>query len=262
MLCDFIKRKYGISLIKKRVLIEYRLMNTMNRLKAESFTQYLNKVKQDTSGYLEEELINRLTTNYTFFMREPSHFQIIEDRLLPYADKKRPFHIWVAGCSSGQECYTLVMRLEDLRKKGVQLPEITITASDISTKVLQQARTGTYAMEALENLPAHWKQSYCHVHEKSNTFTLCSHIKKQVCFIHQNLMEPFRQRYFHLILCRNVLIYFDEESRQKIYDNFACSLKSGGYLILGHAEMIPQGNPHYEYMKSSVYRLKEMERFV
>lgn len=260
-LCDFMKTKYGINLSKKRILIEYRLMNTLNNEHISSYSQYLRLLKKDTGGKLEEELVNRLTTNYTFFMREPSHFQFIEEHILPEADMHAPYHIWIAGCSSGQECYTLIMRLEDQRKRGVKLPEITITATDISIKALQEAQQGEYPVEALGVLPRHWKHAYCQVHEERKTFTIRPFVKKQVKFVHHNLMEPYHRNYFQLILCRNVLIYFDEVSRLRIYENFASSLKNRGYLILGHAEMIPQGHPSYEYLKSSVYRLKERQPY-
>lgn len=257
-LCNFMKKKYGINLEKKRVLIEYRLMNVLSQLKVKSYTEYMRLIQQDTSGKLQEELINRITTNYTFFMREPSHFQFIEERILPHVDQHLPMHIWVAGCSSGQECYTLAMYLEDYRRKNKTLPKVTITATDISTKVLAQAREARYPIEAIEKLPKHWQHHYCTVIEDGTMFQMKDNIRKQVTFSYHNLMEPFRLHQFHLILCRNVLIYFDEASRSKICHSFANCLKKQGYLILGHAEMMPQSNPDFEYLKSSVYRLKEM----
>lgn len=255
-LCNFMSKKYGINLKKKRVLIEYRLMNILATYQIDNYQLYMEKVSQDKSGKMEEELVNKLTTNYTFFMREPSHFDYIENHILTHADMNTPFHIWIAGCSSGQECYTLLMRLEDLRRTGIILPEIKLVASDISTKVLEQAKKACYPIEAMEAFPDTWKKYYCKANDLK-TFTICDRVKKQVTFFHHNLMDMYRDNYFDLIMCRNVLIYFDEVSRAMIYENFAHSLRPQGYLILGHTEIIPHGNSKFEYLKSSVYRLKE-----
>lgn len=256
-LCNFMSKKYGINLRKKRVLIEYRLMNILASHHIDSYQVYIDKVFRDKSGKMEEELINKLTTNYTFFMREPSHFDFIEKNILVHADLNTPFYVWIAGCSSGQECYTMLMRLEDLKREGILLPDIKLIASDISTKVLEQAKEARYPIEAMEVFPETWKERYCEVDADQKTFTICDCLKKQVTFIHHNLMNTYRENSFHLIMCRNVLIYFDDISRAIIYDNFVHSLKSQGYLILGHTEIIPHGNAKFEYLKSSVYRLKE-----
>ena len=260
ILCEFMRKRYGINLIKKRVLIEYRLMNVLAAYQVNSFSEYIHLIKQDTSGKMMEELINKITTNYTFFLREPAHFTYIMDSILPQANLHTPFHIWVAGCSSGQECYTLAMLLEDQRRNGKPLPHIRITASDISQKVLNQAKEACYPMEAMEKLPEHWQQQYCKISSDGRMFQLKEIIRKQVVFTYHNLMEPAPCNQYHLILCRNVLIYFDEVSRHKICQSFAKCLKKRGYLILGHAEMMPQNNPDFEYLKSSIYRLKEMRQ--
>lgn len=255
-LCSFMSSSYGINLTKKRVLIEYRLMNELSRWKVTSFQEYLNMVKQDVTGKMKEELINRITTNYTFFMRESTHFQYIKDKILPASDPKRPFPIWIAGCSSGQECYTLAMELEDQRRAGLTLPDITITATDISTKMLQQAKAASYPIEALETLPEEWRRRYCTRSSDEKTFQIDPVITRQVKFQYHNLMDPFKPYQFQLIMCRNVMIYFDETSRSKILDHFHHSLKDRGYLILGHAEVIPYTNQKFQYHGSSIYQKK------
>lgn len=255
-LCDFMSSKYGINLTKKRVLIEYRLMNELSNYKINSFEEYLNLLNNDMTGNMEKELINRITTNYTFFMREETHFQYILDKILPAHTIKQPFHIWIAGCSSGQECYTLAMQLEDLRRSKALLPDITITATDISTKVLEQAKEATYPIEALETLPEAWRKSYCTISSDQKTFQLNSIITQQVTLQYHNLMDPFKPYQYHLIMCRNVMIYFDDISRTKILGHFHHSLKEKGYLILGHAEVIPYTNQKFHYHGSSIYQKK------
>lgn len=256
ILCEFMGSKYGINLTKKRVLIEYRLMNELTNYKVNSFEEYLNLLKKDTTGSMETELVNRITTNYTFFRREATHFQYIKDKILPAHDTSYPFHVWIAGCSSGQECYTLAMELQDLRRSGVTLPDINITATDISTKMLQQSKDAVYPIEALETLSEDWQSQYCSISSDQKTFQLNPVITQQVTFQYHNLMDSFKPYQFHLIMCRNVMIYFDDTARARILNHFHHSLKEKGYLILGHAEVIPYTNQKFQYHGSSIYQKK------
>lgn len=255
-LCEMIHEEYGINLKKKRILIEYRLMSELNHYHVDSFQAYFQLMRQDSSGSMKQEMLNRLTTNYTFFLREQEHFQYIKETLLPTWDHHLPLHIWIAGCSSGQECYTLAMELEELRRNGRLLPNITITATDISTKMLERAKNATYPLEAMEVLPEEWKQRYCIRLPKQAMFQISPRITKQVNFQYHNLMEPFKPQQFQLIMCRNVMIYFDESARAKILQHLYTSLKNRGYLILGHAEVIPYTNPLFQYHGSSIYQMK------
>ena len=255
-LCTFLRDNYGLNLTKKRVLIEYRLMNVLKAYGISSYKAYFNMLKKDMSGDMLEELINKITTNYTFFMREISHFEYIKDNILPHFNPKLPHSIWVAGCASGQECYTLAMYLEDYRRSGKVLSKINIIATDINTNVLEIAKQGVYPLEDMDKLPNKWKRDYCIINTDDKTFRFKDEIKKQIKFKYHNLMEQNSIRQYYLIMCRNVLIYFDELSRAKIYHNLTKSLKPQGYLILGHAEMLPQENKDYEYLQSSIYRLK------
>ena len=255
-ICQFMSSEYGINLTKKRVLIEYRLMNTLNKYGVTNFKDYFQILFKDKSGKMIEEFVNKITTNYTYFMREEAHFEFIVKNILPQLDPQRRFQIWIAGCSSGQECYTLAMYLEDYRRKGYLLPPIDIIGSDISMKVLEMAKKAEYPIEAIERIPAKWRLHYCVIAPDGKTFQIRNIIKNQIKFRAHNLMEPFAKRTFDLIMCRNVLIYFDEPSRKQIYHHFAQSLKPKGYLILGHAEMVTQGNEDFNYLRSSIYRLK------
>lgn len=252
-LCEFMHKKYGINLTKKRVLIEYRLMNELKKYQVNSFGEYMALLKKDYSGEMEEAFVNRITTNYTFFLREAVHFQYITEQILPNISLSTPYHIWIAGCSSGEECYTLAMCLEDYRRKKGVLPPITIYATDVNTVVLEEAKRAIYPSEALKTLPAHWQSMYCILDAEGKTFTFKKLIKDQIKFEHHNLMQPFKEHYFNLIMCRNVLIYFDEISRMQIVRNFDRSLMDTGYIILGHAEMIPYSAMKYKYHKSSIY---------
>ncbi len=116
----YIRENYGINLNKKQVLIECRLLRELEKRGIDSYGKYLELIKMDKDGDMAGEMINRLTTNYTYFMREPSHFSILRDEILPETYDGRhygTYNIWCAGCSTGEECYTLAMTLADYRKR-------------------------------------------------------------------------------------------------------------------------------------------------
>lgn len=255
-LCEYLYQTYGLNMRKKRVLIEYRLMNTLQKYQVHSFHEYLHLVQSDKTLNMKEEMLNKLTTNYSFFLREPQHFDFIKDKLLPKLSIRRPVHIWIAGCSFGQECYTLAMMLEEMRLNGTILPPIQIYATDINTIALEQAKTGIYTNEAMINVPELWKKRFIRSIDDKNV-QVKEYIRNQINFEYQNIMQPYDHHKFHLIMCRNVLIYFDERSRNKIYQSFCDSLEPNGYLILGMAEMILQNNVSFQSLGASIYQLKE-----
>lgn len=256
-LCEYMRSHYGLNLVKKRVLIEYRLMNILQKYQVTSFQEYFRKVFQDKSGEMEAEMVNRITTNYSFFLREPQHFTFIKEQILPTLSMQKPFQIWIAGCSQGQECFTLAMMLEECKHAGMVVPHYQIYATDVNSMVLHQAKKGIFPIEAMEPLPAFWKEHYCVINEAKQTFQVTNNIRNKIKFQKQNLKGVKETAVFDLIMCRNVLIYFDTASRMEIYQTFYQSLKKKGYLILGLAEMIPQGNGHFHYLGSSIYQVRE-----
>lgn len=145
------------------------------------------------------------------------------------------------------------MYLEDYQRSKGPLPSYTIHGTDINTSVLETARRATYPLDAMRTLPKRWQLEYCVSEIANNCFTFKKAIKDHVVFQHQNLMQPFKKNYFNLIMCRNVLIYFDEQSRMQILNNFDMSMMNKGFLILGHAETIPYNSLNYKYHKSSIY---------
>lgn len=255
-LCDYLYHYYGLNMQKKRVLIEYRLMNTLMKYQVKSFQEYFSLIHQDKTGKMKEEMLNKLTTNYTFFLREPQHFDFIKKEILPNSSANKPFHVWIAGCSYGQECYTLAMIIEELKLNGAILPPIKIYASDINTIALEHAKDAIYLKETIQNLPDLWKKRFFYKLDEEHV-QLKEHIRNKVTFEYHNIMEPYDKRKFHLIMCRNVLIYFDERSRRKIYQQFYKSLMPKGYLILGMAEMILQNNVFFKYHRASIYQVKD-----
>ena len=156
----YMRNNYGIDLSKKRILIEGRLSNAIDKRGMSSFSQYLESVKSNSKEEITM-LVNKLTTNYTYFYREESHFEYLREVILPREEKENKsklLNIWSAGCSSGEEPYTIAMVLDDFFKIGINQWKIHINATDISEKVLSKAREGIYSQESIKKLPDSEKQ--------------------------------------------------------------------------------------------------------
>ena len=255
-LTGFVKQRYGIDLTKKRVLIESRLASELGKRGFTSFRQYLDSVKEDQSGNEMTTMLNKLTTNLSFFMREEEHFTFMQQELIPYFLKTRKhneFRIWSAGCSSGQEAYNIAMVLDQYFNGHKGNWDTTILATDISMKVLTKAQKGIYTEQELSGLPATWRTKYL-VPRPDGTFQMCEKIRKEVVFRPGNLMEPFRfKRPYDLIFCRNVMIYFDGPTKDSIINKFYNATSEGGYLFIGHSESIGS-NSRYKYVKPAIYQ--------
>lgn len=238
---QYMRTIYGINLEKKKVLIECRLSKELERYGLSSYTRYMDMVRRDTTGELAGELINRLTTNYTYFMREPAHYEIFKKTVLPEVIQKKhygTFNIWCAGCSTGEECYTLAMTLADFIEHTQHMSAVRITASDISGEVLERAKKGIYPMREWDSIPANWQKKYCRVIDEK-WFAVKDKLKDNIRFLRHNLMDGMvENKTYDLILCRNVMIYFDYASREKLIMSMEKSLNPGGYLFIGHAELL------------------------
>ena len=253
----YVSENYGIALEKKRVLIECRLNRELDKWGAVSFSSYFRMVEADKSRKMADEMIHRLTTHYTYFLRESQHFDFIRDKILPELEKSGPgdcYYIWCAGCATGEECYTLAMVLEDFKSGGGHLPPYQIVATDISEKVLEKARKGCYPVKEMKGFPVSWQKKYCTVLE-DGTFRLDSSLREKIQFRNQNLLEASRPvRKYDLVLCRNVMIYFDAAVRLKSVRSLEDSLRKGGYLLVGHSELLSRGNTTLECVGSAVYK--------
>ncbi|RPF48731.1 chemotaxis protein methyltransferase CheR [Hydrogenoanaerobacterium saccharovorans] len=262
-LTKFVKQNYGIDLTKKRILIEGRLSNTITAKGLSSFEEYLNLIFNDKSGQEMKVLLNKLTTNHTFFLRESDHFQFLKEYVLPYLVKHRKnkdLRIWSAGCSAGQEPYTMAMVIADFFGNQSSSWDTTILATDLSTHVLEQAKTGIYSAESIKDVPPEWMQKYF-IDKKDGTFEICDRIKKEVVFRHANLMEPFNyKKPFDIIFCRNVMIYYDAPTKITLVNKFYDCTANGGFLFIGHSETINRENTKYRYIKPAVYQKGENAR--
>jgi Methylase of chemotaxis methyl-accepting proteins len=258
-LADYIKANYGIYLKdEKKALVVGRLQNILIEKNCKSFSEYYNYIMSDKSGQAAVTMMNKITTNHTFFMREPVHFEYFRDSVLPFWAhnlKDRDLRVWSAGCSSGEEPYTLSMIIDEYFGKEKSLWDARVLATDISEKALEKAKNGIYANKDVAALPYGWKLNYFTALDNANS-VLSNRIKQEVIFRKFNLMTPlfpFRKK-FHVIFCRNVMIYFNEETRQELVNKFYDATESGGYLFIGHSESLNREATKYQYLMPAVYR--------
>lgn len=259
-LVTYMHKNYGINLSAKRVLIQGRLGNMLKDRGFKNYNEYLDAVMSDTSGAEVTTILNRLTTNHTFFMREPEHYTYLKDVILPYVvanAKTKDIRIWSAGCSSGEECYTTAMLLSEYFGKNKPMWDTKILATDISHSVMDKAKRGIYSEDGMKGLSPEWKKKYFKQVEPGK-FEICQQIKNEIIFKPFNLMDSMPQKYksapFDLIFCRNVMIYFDQPTKNALVNRFYDVVKPGGYLYIGHAESIPRGETKFEYIKPAIYR--------
>lgn len=257
-LTRYIKANYGINLTEKKLLIEGRLSNVLIEKGFNNFSEYMKYVFADTSGKEMNLLINKLTTNHTFFLRESNHFNFFRDNILPSLEnnvKERDLRIWSAGCSSGEEPYTLAMIIADYFAQEKKNWDTKILATDISHRVLEMAQNGIYNQESIENIPKYWRLKYFNKIDNEN-YKISDEIKNEIIFRVFNLMEntfPFKKK-FHVIFCRNVMIYFEPKTKMELVEKFYELTEPGGYLFIGHSESINKNETRYNYVMPSVYR--------
>ena len=250
-----VESHYGIDLSKKRTLAECRLRLELDRLQIPSLGAFLDRVEADRTGQLATAMMNRLTTNYTFFLRERSHFDFLTREILPrLPSDAKSFQIWCAGCSTGEECYTLAMVLSAYRDGGGWLPPVEILATDLSERALHRAQAARYPAKAMEALPAAWRQAYCRA-DGDGHFAVREELRRMVAFRKMNLMRPYAgHSVYDLVFCRNVIIYFSEPARRRLTERLGKSLKPGGYLFTGHTELLPREQTVFTYIEPAIYQ--------
>jgi len=255
----YIKTNFGISLSnEKKTLVHSRLRTTLDELGFDNFTQYFDYLIKDKTGEAVVRFVDKITTNHTFFMRETEHFDYLRETVLPYIAEEyksqRDLRLWCAACSSGEEAVTLQMIAQDFFKK-IPFPwDTNMLASDISTKVLDKAVEGKYPTESLANLPAKWTTEYF-TKINAQLSQVKPNILNAISYRKLNLMESFKfKQPFQIIFCRNVMIYFDNQTRDAVVRKFYDVMEPGGYLFIGHSESISNSNTGYQYIKPAVYR--------
>ncbi|MCW2278329.1 CheR family methyltransferase [Heliophilum fasciatum] len=257
-LTEYIKNNYGIHLKdEKKTLVHGRLHQILESKKLNSLGEYYEYILADKTGEAVETLLNKITTNHTFFMREAEHFYFFRDKVLPFLSstvKSKDLRIWSAACSSGEESYTLAMLIDEFLDKDKPNWDAKILATDISDKVLTIARQGIYSNDRIAPLPLSWKIKYFTKINQENSAVIEA-IKREVIYRKFNLMDtfPFRKN-FHVIFCRNVMIYFDTPTKEALIRKFYNSLEHGGYLFVGLSESVNRETTQFKYIMPSVYR--------
>jgi len=245
----------GISLSDaKKVLLVGRLAKRLKHYNFGTFSQYYRML---AGGHHPEEMqvmVDLLTTNETYFFREPGHFHFLRDEILKPRRSPAPFRVWSAACSSGEEVYTLAMLLDDTLSNSPW----EVVGSDISTQVLAKAEAGHYPLGRHEGIPPAYLSKYClkGVRSHSGTFLITPELKRRTRFHQVNLTLPVDTSLgeFEVIFLRNVMIYFDTETKRKVVGNLLPRLKPGGHLIIGHSETLNGIQQGLEPVRATIYR--------
>ncbi len=258
-LSGFIYNRFGINLTeKKRALLKGRLNKVVKSLGLSSYRDYFEFIKNDETNSSVLVLIDKISTNHTYFFRGIDHYDYMIDTVLPEIDSspcgKDKLRIWSAGCSSGQEAYTIAMVLKQYYSR-FSTRDIGILGTDISITALDQARKGIYPLENLNEMPSYYKDK--HFENAGNSQVKIDRgLQEMVLFKRLNLMNkayPFQGK-FHIIYCRNVMIYFDNQTRIELVNRFYDYIHPGGYLFVGHSESLDRKSSPFRYIKPAIYR--------
>jgi len=250
-------RIFGLDLRPgKEALVNARLARRVEELGLGSLSEYVEAVKADRTGEELERLINALTTNHTSFLREPQHFALLREAILPALAGRGPVRIWSAGCSTGEEPYTILFTAAEALG-AARIGQLQLLATDISTRVLEKAQSGIYPKERLEGLPPGWAQRYFQRGEGrwEGSVRVKPEWRARVEFRRLNLMEDFSHLpRFHVIFCRNVMIYFDKPTQERLVRRFEDRLEPGGWFLIGHSEGLMGVRHGLDYVRPAVYR--------
>jgi chemotaxis protein methyltransferase CheR len=248
----------GIKLTDmKKALVQARLTKRIRELKLGGFRDYYEYMKSNYSSELTN-LINCITTNKTDFFREHKHFDYMRNAVLPEFEMagKKKLRIWSAGCSTGEEAYSIAITLLEHYKNS--MPDIRILASDIDTQVLDKAEAGVYRAETLSDVDISiLKKYFCRGRgENKNLFKVKDSAKSLIRFRWINLLDaayPMKNK-FDMIFCRNVIIYFDRDFQQKLFERLHSYLSDDGYLFMGHSETLTGLSSKFTSAGNSIYR--------
>lgn len=259
-IAEILERNTGILLASgKQSMVQARLSKRMKAIGVQSFADYIRLLRDPTKRDELQHLISALTTNVTHFFREKHHFEALQNvalKSLASAQGSRPsVRVWSAGCSKGHEPYSLAMTLRDAFPPNVT-PDIRILASDIDRKILDFAQAGEYGPEDLSPVSEAQKKKY--FLKKDGRFEVKDELRRMVSFKEINLNAEWPAiGKFHVIFCRNVVIYFSPETQGQLWTKFARALEPDGWMFIGHSERIPTG-PGTPFIPAGVttYRLQ------
>ncbi len=261
MLRSLANQKTGIVISDDKFDMFYsRLSRRVRLLGMRSFREYCDLLKKDPTHKETTEFVNAITTNLTSFFREMHHFSYLKDVVIPElltknkAEKK--IRIWSAGCSTGEEPYSIAMTVNEAMA-GERGWDVRILATDIDSNVLEKASQGVYPMERISGIPkATLKRHFMKGKGKNAGFVrLKPEIRSRVSFGQLNLMENWSMdEQLDIIFCRNVIIYFDKETKARLVDRYADNLRQKGYLFIGHSESLYQATTRFRLIGNTIYQ--------
>jgi chemotaxis protein methyltransferase CheR len=259
---DLAYQRFGLDLKKgKEALVAARLGKKLRKLGFLTFAEYHRHVLADSTGDALVELIDALTTNHTSFLRERAHFEFLARAANEEFREIPTLRVWSAACSSGEEPYSIAMCLAQALAKSPGR-QFRILATDISTRVLDQARRGVYPAGRFDDVPEPWRRAYLlrGRAESKGFYKVKADLAARIEFERFNLIEPFGEREpFHVIFCRNVMMYFDKPTQQDIVERLSVCLERGGYLFVGHSESLTGVQHALQYVRPATYRNQKPE---
>ncbi len=262
---QFIYSEFGIKMPPvKRIMLQGRLLKRIRNLNMNSYSEYKDYLFSK-EGQKEEifNFLNVVTTNKTDFFREPIHFDYLKSSVLPEflsKDNREPFKIWSAGCSSGEELYTLAITLNEFKSINVGF-NYSMLGTDISQNVLSKAAKGIYPLNKVDIIPIDLKKKYLLKSKDANnqTVKVRPELQRNLNLKYLNLMDSSYSAInekFDAIFCRNVLIYFDRATQESVINKLSSYLKPGGYFFIGHSESLTGMNVPLEHIKPTIFRKK------
>lgn len=254
--------RFGINLTdEKRSLLVGRLQKMIRTQQLDSFQNYCDHLKTDNSGKAVSDLINLVSTNYTYFNREKDNFEYFQKTALPAVceqlkkQNRKDLRVWCAGCSTGEEPYTLLMLMHEHLGGQYSSWDAGILATDISENVLAKAQAGKYEADKVASLPETLRRKYFNK-LPDGKMQVCDALRREVTFRRFNLMNktfPFKKP-FQIIFCRNVMIYFDQQTRNALVQRFNNSMEPNGYFFIGHSETLGRDSELFRYLMPAAYK--------
>ncbi len=262
MIRKLVYDNFGINLTdQKKTLVVGRLQKVLRERNFSTFKDYFQWVTSDPTGEALDELSTRISTNHTFFNREKAHFEFFSNTVLPEIQARRQqqksneVRIWCAGCSSGEEPYTLMMLIMEHFKTSLSQWKPILLATDISAKALKTAMAGVYPADRVEQLPVGLRNKYFNK-QPDGSMIVKDEVRKRIFFRRHNLMDatfPFKKE-FDTVFCRNVMIYFDRVTRNTLVAKYHKHTAKDGYLFIGHSETLGRDETDYNYVMPAVYK--------
>lgn len=261
-LSEFISTHYGIKLARaKKTMLQARLQSRLNALNMDSFAQYCKYIFNGAEGEAEVvHMVDAVSTNKTDFFRENQHFDFMRQVILPELEQNqaRQIKVWSSASSSGEEAYTIIMVLYEFFE-GKRMPDISLLGTDISTRILKKANDAVYTEDRIEMMSLSQRRKFLLKSKDRNqpTVRFMPFVREKAVFKRLNLTDP---KYlgipndYDMIFCRNVLIYFDRPTQEKVINRLCSHLKPGGYFFLGHSESINGLSLPLKQLKPTIYQ--------